>query len=117
MARLAVKPYHTDSEAVDNSTARDFAAQIKAEMDVLGELQAKSDALVSGEVLGALLSFPVADGYAHYLVVKERPLTLQHVPYVDAYQLPAAHVRGINKTEVLMKLEQRRKWAKITGRR
>ena len=47
-----------------------------------------------------VLAFGVADGYAHYLVVKRKPLTLQHIYYMDGYQIPAAHVRGLTVADV-----------------
>ena len=47
-----------------------------------------------------VLSFGVADSYAHYLVVKRKPLTLQHIYYMDGYQIPAAHVRGLTLADV-----------------
>jgi hypothetical protein len=36
----------------------------------------------------------------HYLVVKRKPLTLQHIYYMDGYQIPAAHVRGLTLADV-----------------
>jgi hypothetical protein len=48
------------------------------------QLQNKSDSLPDGEVVGALVSFPVADGSAIYVVTKAKPLTVKHVPYGGA---------------------------------
>lgn len=64
-------------------------------------LEARSDALPEGEVLGALYGAPYADGKAWYVVVKEKPLTVANVPVWDAWQLPDAHVRGLNKADIL----------------
>ena len=53
-----------------------------------------------------IMHFPVADGKALYKVVKEKPLTLQHIPYGDAYQVQPALIRGLNFSD----LEAQRKW-------
>lgn len=72
------------------------------------ELRVTARNLPDGEVVGALLKFPVGDGYAHYRVVKEKPLTLEHIPLGDAWQIPLPHIRGITKQDVL-KQQQRLK--------
>lgn len=35
-----------------------------------------------GEIVGRLLRFPAADGYAVYRITSAKPLTLAHVDYV-----------------------------------
>lgn len=57
---------------------------------------------------GTVLQFPVADGYAMYLVVSEKPLTLQHVPFCDGYQVSAATIRGVTMREVEQQRERDR---------
>lgn len=58
-----------------------------------------------------VIRFGVADGYAWYKVVElnedtnEEPV-LQHIPYMDAYQIPAAHIRGLRTEDVKQKLNQ-----------
>lgn len=42
-----------------------------------------------------IMSFPVADGHAVYYVFSEKPFVLQHIPYGDAWHIPAAHLRGL----------------------
>lgn len=72
--------------------------------------------LPDGEIVGALLSWPVADGFAYYRVTSASPLTVQHVPYLDAWSvdpiliagLTAADVRDIQRRE--RKLEELRGW-------
>ncbi len=56
------------------------------------------------ETEGVLLRFPVADGYAFYLVVKRHPLTLQHVPFGDAYEISDAHIRGLTLHDVAVQI-------------
>lgn len=47
-----------------------------------------------------VISFGVADGGAYYLVKSMKPLKLQHIPYMDAYQVPYAMIRGLRKADV-----------------
>ena len=50
-------------------------------------------------------SHPFADSAAYYYVESLRPLTLVHLPYCDAWQLPAAHIRGLTASEVKAVIE------------
>ena len=56
------------------------------------------------------LSF-IPEGYKQFMykVIKEKPLTLAHIPYGDAYQIPYAHIRGLTYAD----LAQQRKWTKM----
>lgn len=47
-----------------------------------------------------IVRFPWADGYALYAVVKENPLTLQHIKVGDGYQVPAFYIRGFSKADL-----------------
>jgi len=47
-----------------------------------------------------VIMFPVADGYAYYVVVSEKPLTMQWVPYGDRWQVHPALIRGLTLKEV-----------------
>ena len=81
------------------------------------ELQKKSDELPRGQVVGGIYSYPVADGHAHYLVIKDKPLTLAHIPYSDAWELPDAHIRGLQRQDVLQHLEHQKKMNKLFGKK
>ena len=73
------------------------------------ELSKVSNAIVRGSnVTGALLSFSVADGYAHYVVTKARPLTVAYVDSGDGYQTHRATIRGLRKRDVEGQLERSR---------
>jgi len=58
--------------------------------------QAKND----GELVGETIRFPVADGHAVYGILSENPLHLCHINEGDGYQIPDAHARGLNLTDV-----------------
>jgi len=47
-----------------------------------------------------IMRFPVADGSALYRVVKEKPLTLEHIPSGDAWEIPFAHIRGLTYADL-----------------
>ena len=49
---------------------------------------------------GKIVRFPYADGYALYEVVSKKPLKLKHLPYGDAWQIPATHIRGLRLADV-----------------
>jgi hypothetical protein len=47
-----------------------------------------------------VMRFPVADGYALYAVIAEKPLVLRHIPYGDAYRAAGATIRGTTLADV-----------------
>lgn len=47
-----------------------------------------------------LYHYPYADGQAYYYVVSFTPLVLQHIPYMDAWKLPEAHLRGLRLKDI-----------------
>lgn len=81
----------------------------------LDRLQEISDNLPDGEIVGAVISFPVADGKAFYRVVKEKPLTLQHINYLDGYGVPIYLIRGLRKKDILELLRRKRALDKLFG--
>lgn len=95
-------------------SGNDWEKSMKAQNEALEELQRKSDTLPEGEVVGAVLSFQVADGYAMYLVTKAKgnSIELKHIPFCDDYSIAAAHIRGLTKQDALAQREWRRKWHK-----
>ena len=88
-----------------------------AEIRELDELQVVSDALPANAIVGALIRFHVADGYAFYRVTAEAPLTVQHVPFLDGYAIAAAHVRGLEREDILEQLALRKRFDHVTRRR
>ena len=79
-----------------------FQSYMKKTDDEMGRLRAESDRIhKEGKTLvGLIVSFGVADGYATYRVVKDKPLTLEHIPHGDAWQIPAAHLRGLTAKDI-----------------
>ena len=55
------------------------------------KLRAYCLAYGSGECKGEVISFPVADGYARYMVFSLRPVALIHMPLGDSWQFQYAN--------------------------
>lgn len=52
------------------------------------------------ELIGEEIRFPMADGYARYLVWRTKPLSLIHIPLGDAWNLPDYQLRGLRVSDV-----------------
>jgi hypothetical protein len=81
--------------------------------DQKAELRKRS----KGDLVGESIRFQVADGYAHYLIVKERPFTVVHLDALDGYHANAATIRGYRLQDARAKVEADRRWAKMEAER
>ncbi len=95
MAKLGIHKDWPDERAYET-----FGAYMSAGDDKLKELQATSDALPDGEIVGGLVRWQRADGYAVYIVIADKPLTLAHVDYCDGYQVEGALIRGLRRGDI-----------------
>jgi len=86
MARLSKTPW----PGFENKTGEDFKDRFARQGKLLEQI--KRDYTV--------WQTPVADGYAMYAVVKERPLTLRYIPYGDARKAAPATIRGLTLADV-----------------
>ena len=77
-----------------------FEAYMNRAEALLNDMLAASARVTDGKVEGSLVSFPVADGKAWYLVKSEKPLRLQHIPFGDAYQADCMTIRGMRLADV-----------------
>lgn len=72
-----------------------YTADLKAALIANGD---------TGPLTGEIVRFPIADGYAQYMVFDapgRRPaFGLIHMPLGDAYQIPEAHLRGLRKQDI-----------------
>lgn len=113
MAKLANKPVDGPWNNESGDWERSYAAATKR----LEELQSVSAAIDCGNpdvsLVGALVQFQVADGYAVYVVTKDSPLTLAHVPFGDCWTIPAAHIRGIERSDVIAQLSRAKAFREI----
>ena len=69
------------------------------------------------KIVGSIIKFQVADGYAFYRVESEKPLSLSHIPYGDAYQIPEAYMRGLTLSDVKDLLEYDRNLNKLFSKK
>ena len=69
----------------------------------LAELAKKKNS--TSDLIGKTIQFQVADGYARYMVWTVKPLALVHLELGDAWQIPAAHSRGLRLSDVKAQVE------------
>lgn len=81
-----------------------YLADLKANLASLGW---------TGKNAGEIIKFPVADGYAMYMVVSMRPLQLVHIPLWDAWHWQFAHL--LTAKEVQQQIDGGKKLAKLFG--
>lgn len=102
MAKVTAKSIEIETNYRD----RDWAEQERTALEtVQQELRAKND----GELVGEILRWQRADGYAQYMVVKQKPLTLSHVAIGDAWQVESALIRGLRLADVENMVQRERR--------
>ena len=77
-----------------DSEEKQFVADLKTHLEQLG---------YKGKNFGEIIQFPVADGYAQYLVASMKPLALVHLPLGDAWDWQYAHL--LTAKEVQQKID------------
>lgn len=68
------------------------------------------------DLTGALLQWQRADGYAYYVVTKNKPLTISHLPLGDAWTVEAALIRGLTEADVREQLRRREAWEALAAK-
>lgn len=109
MAQLSKKAY----PGFEQRSGEDFHACYERQRELLDELTAKAAAQPDTQVLGGIVKFSVADGYAMYVVIKEKPLTLQHLPYGDGYQADPALIRGLRRVDIEALIQREKAWSRL----
>ena len=61
-------------------------------------------------LVGKVVHFPIADGYAQYMVWRTKPLQLMHLNLGDGWSIPDAHARGLRLADVRTMIENERRW-------
>jgi len=109
MAKLSSTKYPGDWEY---HPGEEFTVKLARDEEQLKQIidnQPKSDAV---SLVGALLAFPEGDGYAYYVVVKDKPLTVAWVPYLDEWQADECTIRGVTEAYVRQALKRKEFWKK-----
>lgn len=107
MAQLIATPKYI-ATAMSFVQGEKFDVYLQRSTAAFEKLEAVSDALPPGEVVGALITFPWADGQAVYRVASAKPLRVEHIPYMDAWQVAPMTIRGLNLDDVKQMVESRR---------
>jgi len=68
-------------------------------------------------IVGEIVKFQVADGYATYGIIKEKPLQLCFIGSGDFYSIPDAHIRGLNLSDVRQLVQRERAIAEMFANR
>jgi len=66
-----------------------------------------------GKNIGEIIRFPVADGYAEYMVASMEPVELIHIPLWDAWEFNYVHL--LTAKEVQQQIDQQKAMAKLFG--
>lgn len=101
MARLSPEPYpgyppYPDDAHTNPASFADYQAKERKFWDDLHEAEAN----VGDGIIGVVLTFPVADSNAAYVVVKEKPLTLQKIENGYGYDADPRIIRGTTRKDV-----------------
>jgi hypothetical protein len=103
MAKLLAKPYPGDFGFKPGEASKEYFQ--------------RTDALEKALPWERIMTFPVADGKACYLVVSESPFTLQHIPVGDAWQITSAHIRGLRLADWKRQQSFRAFWNRETKKK
>jgi hypothetical protein len=103
MAKLHEKAYPGNWEWAYGD---DIDAQIK-----------RTDDMFSAIDQDRVVRFHIADGYACYYVKSFAPLVLQLIPYGDAYQIPAAHMRGLRRADIEDMIEREKRLRELFSKK
>ena len=83
----------------------------EAEAKYIADVKAYLLERTSGKNIGEVISFPVADSSAQYMVASMRPLALVHLPLGDAWDFQYAHL--LTAKEVDLKIKQKKAMDKL----
>ena len=68
-------------------------------------------------IIGKVVRFPFADGYAQYMVWKLRPLELVHLDLGDGWNIPAAHARGLKVSDIREMVGREEAWSLLFSKK
>ena len=118
MAKVIACTEPTKWREVNYSTTETIMAVLKRQDGQLQELEEISRQVdLKKTCVGVVLFFSVADSYAVYCVVKDRPLTLEHIPYGDAWHADARLLRGLRRQDILEEEMRARALAKMLAKK
>lgn len=96
-----------DEFIIDN--AYDFDAHVAAEDAAIEQVVQFARSQAQGELVGEIVRFPCADGYAIYVVASEKPLTLLWCEVGDAWEIDPAYMRGLRISDIRANVARRKR--------
>lgn len=91
MATIYSPPGQIPVPELDFANFSNYEKECKEYKSKLKEFLLKNN---KGKHIGEIIRFPVADGYAEYMVASMKPVQLIHLPLGDAWQFQYAHLLG-----------------------
>lgn len=92
----------------ENITSNKYEEECNAYIQALKDFVTKRK---SGKNVGEIIQFPVADGYAQYMVASMRPLELIHIPLWDGYVFQYA--KNLTPKDVQEQIDNAKALAKL----
>jgi hypothetical protein len=104
---MPLKVYNPPESIKQPEYGGDFDAYMAAEAAYIEELRAFcKKRKPRGQLVGEIVQFPVADGYAQYMVASIRPCELVHIPTGDAWEY--AHIERLTAADIRANVESSR---------
>ena len=101
-AKVYQAPEHINPPEITRGTTDDlngyFAAQESYRQDVVDWAKANSNS--KNPLVGEIIHFQIADGYASYVVFATKPLQLIHLEDSDAYAVSDIMMRGLRVSDI-----------------
>lgn len=108
MAKIYSAPTNIKKPVMDFRNINGYKADIERYINELKEVLVNRK---NGKNVGEIIRFPVADGYAEYMVASMRPLELVHLPLYDEWQFEYAN--RLTATDVEAKIQQQKNINKL----
>ncbi len=105
------------SEYEDHNGRIDFNKMNEVDSAYFARLTELAKANGPGDLVGEVLRFPHADGYAVYMVWTQKPLSLIHLSLHDGYAIAEAHERGLKLSDVRAQVNRDKRLAELFGRK
>ena len=94
-------------QAPEIDYSRDWEKQTAGYIETLAELAREQH---EGDLVGEVVRWSRADGYAQYMVLSEKPLQLVHLDLVDGYAVEDSLLRGLRLEDVREMVGWERRW-------
>lgn len=102
-------------EPVKFTVGDDWNELTERENKLLADVQQWARDNSRSDIAGSIVTFPVADGMATYVVWETNPASLIHVPMGDGYAIPAAHIRGLRASDLREMVDSRKALDNLFG--